>query len=72
MEYLHAGFNGKAGKPGAASAGTGMSGTKHKEKEEDFRSKGSSRLASARSVTTEQGLKKYSEPWEWEAKESRD
>ncbi|KAI1240324.1 hypothetical protein IHE44_0008741, partial [Lamprotornis superbus] len=28
---------------------------------------GFSRLTSARSVTTEQGLKKHSEPWEWEA-----
>lgn len=71
MEYLHAGINRTAGKPGAASAGTGMSGTKpqeeEEEEEEEFLSKGFSRLASARSVTTERGLKKHSEPWEWEA-----
>lgn len=67
MEYLHAGINGRAGKPGAASAGTGMSGVKpqqEEEEEEEFLSKGFSRLESARSITTERGLKKHSEPWE--------
>lgn len=47
-----------------------MSGVKpqqEEEEEEEFLSKGFSRLESARSVTTERGLKKHSEPWEWEA-----
>lgn len=45
-----------------------MSGTKPQEEEEqEFGSRGFSRIASARSVTTERGLKKHREPWEREA-----
>lgn len=47
-----------------------MSRTKpeeEEEEEEEFHSKTFSHLRSARSGTTEQGLKKHTEPWEWEA-----